>query len=154
MQVKHLKEGLAPYDDEDFVEIAAILKDGELLKSHPLYSVGSAVAAGGLDSTVVLLSPPDQAIEARRGDTPRVRAKIHTTIGIYANGERVVNGCPSDELADHITYNIKMRPGRALFLDGYCIHRGYLNREDITPLEMAFIGPDGPRATEASNPRR
>ena len=49
---------------------------------------------------------------------------IHTTIGLYPNGEYKVNGVPSEKLADHINYNIHMRPGRALILDTFVIYEG------------------------------
>ena len=62
---------------------------------------------------------------------------IHTTIGVY-NTEGVpykTNGVPSENLADHIKYNIQMRPGRALFLDGVCIWNGYLTWERCEAME-------------------
>ena len=54
---------------------------------------------------------------------------IHTTTGVYNNDERKTNGVPSEGLANHIKYNITRRPGRAFFLDGVCIHTGYLSDE-------------------------
>lgn len=44
--------------------------------------------------------------------------EIHTTIGLYLNGDYVVNGVLDDHLANHIKYNINNRWGRALFVDG------------------------------------
>lgn len=49
---------------------------------------------------------------------------IHTTIGVYPNKERKVNGVRSENLAEHIQYNIRFRHGRALFVDGKCIYKG------------------------------
>ena len=49
---------------------------------------------------------------------------IHTTIGVYPDGSRKVNGVPSENLASHIQYNIRFRPGRSFFVDGKCIHKG------------------------------
>lgn len=49
---------------------------------------------------------------------------IHTTIGLYPNGEFKVNGVKSENLTDHINYNINMRPGRALILDTFVIYEG------------------------------
>jgi hypothetical protein len=63
---------------------------------------------------------------------------IHTTIGVYANGDRKTNGVPSEDLAVHIWYNLKMRPGRAFFLDGICLNNGYLNQEEVDRLEKEF----------------
>lgn len=54
---------------------------------------------------------------------------IHTTIGLYLNGDYVVNGVSSEDLNDHINYNIKYRFGRALFVDGECIHKGYFDNQ-------------------------
>lgn len=61
---------------------------------------------------------------------------IHTTIGVYANGDYKSNGVESKNLAGHIQYNIKLRPGRALFVDGLCIHKGYLSTEECERLEQ------------------
>lgn len=55
---------------------------------------------------------------------------ISTTIGLYANGEYVVNGVSHKDLAIHIAYNKSFRPGRALIVDGVCVHTGYLSSED------------------------
>jgi hypothetical protein len=49
---------------------------------------------------------------------------IHHTRGVYPNGDFKDNGVPSENLAEHINYNVLFRPGRALFLDGFCIYRG------------------------------
>lgn len=60
---------------------------------------------------------------------------IHTTIGVYNNGDRKVNGVPSEDLAAHIRYNTVMRFGRALFLDGLCIYNGCLSWERCKEIE-------------------
>lgn len=49
---------------------------------------------------------------------------IHTTIGVYPNGSYKSNGVPSENLAEHIAYNIKNRFGRALYLDSILIYDG------------------------------
>ncbi len=64
---------------------------------------------------------------------------LHTTIGVYNNGDRKVNGVPSENLAGHIQYNLHFRPGRALFVDGKCLHRGYLDRERCDALEEELV---------------
>lgn len=51
--------------------------------------------------------------------------KIHTTIGIYANGDYVVNGVKASDLEEHIKYNIDMRPGRTFMVDGEVVHEGH-----------------------------
>lgn len=53
-------------------------------------------------------------------------SKIHTTIGLYSNGDYVVNGVHEDHLNDHIKYNTTFRGGRALFVDGACVYTGYM----------------------------
>lgn len=60
---------------------------------------------------------------------------IHHTMGVYANGDRVNNGVMTEHLDDHITYNRAMRPGRALFVDGRCVHRGYIPQETCDAIE-------------------
>lgn len=54
---------------------------------------------------------------------------IHTTVGVYNNDSFKVNGVSSEFLQDHIDYNIKYRFGRALFVDGKCVHEGYLSKD-------------------------
>ena len=60
---------------------------------------------------------------------------IHTTIGVYLDGSKKVNGVTSERLADHIRYNLDFRPGRALFVDGICLHRGGLDSVRCDTLE-------------------
>ena len=61
---------------------------------------------------------------------------IHTTVGLYANGEFKINGVPSDKLARHIKYNMNHRWGRGFFLDGICIHKGYLDSHMVHEMEL------------------
>lgn len=56
--------------------------------------------------------------------------KIHTTIGLYRNGDYVVNGVNEEYLETHIRYNISCRGGRALFVDGKCVHTGYMTQDE------------------------
>ena len=56
---------------------------------------------------------------------------MHTTIGVYKNMEYKVNGVDPNDLASHINYNITHRFGRALFVDGRCIYKGYLTDKQI-----------------------
>ena len=56
---------------------------------------------------------------------------IHTTIGIYANGDFKINGVSEDHLESHIEYNQKYRPGRALVVDGKIEYCGYLKESEI-----------------------
>lgn len=57
--------------------------------------------------------------------------KIHTTVGVYRSNDFKTNGVAPEHLEDHIEYNLKMRPGRALFVDGVCKNQGYLSDEQL-----------------------
>lgn len=54
---------------------------------------------------------------------------IHTTMGVYNSDDFVTNGVADEHLESHIEYNKKWRFGRALFVDGKCVHQGYLSKE-------------------------
>jgi hypothetical protein len=56
---------------------------------------------------------------------------IHQTYGFYANGSWKCNGVDPKDLDSHIMYNLKMRPGRAFFVDGECLNMGYLDEPEI-----------------------
>ena len=56
---------------------------------------------------------------------------IHHTMGVYLNGDRVHNGVAPEHLEHHIEYNQTMRPGRALFVDGVCKNKGYLDQTTV-----------------------
>lgn len=49
---------------------------------------------------------------------------IHYTRGVYPNGQFKNNGVESKNIASHIWYNMSLRPGRALFVDGICLYEG------------------------------
>ena len=55
---------------------------------------------------------------------------LHQTVGVYANGSFKRNAVKPEHLQDHIDYNLKMRPGRAFFVDGECLNRGYLTESE------------------------
>lgn len=63
---------------------------------------------------------------------------IHTTIGVYLNGDYKVNGVKTENLESHIEYNKEMRFGRALLVDGKVVHLGYYKESDRTTLEEKF----------------
>lgn len=63
---------------------------------------------------------------------------IHHTRGTYTNGSFKDNGVSSENLAEHIKYNLLMRPGRAFFLDGICLNEAYLTKEEVTDMEKKF----------------
>ncbi len=61
---------------------------------------------------------------------------IHQCFGVYASGRIVGNGVYSENLEEHIAYNLLNRPGRALIVDGVVRNRGYL---DQTKIDVALI---------------
>lgn len=61
--------------------------------------------------------------------------KIHHTMGVYLDGNRVHNGVHPEDLQGHIEYNVAMRPGRAFFVDGICHHIGYFTIEACAVIE-------------------
>lgn len=57
--------------------------------------------------------------------------KIHTTIGVYLNGDYKINGVKEEDLDHHIKYNILWRFGRALIVDGKIVFCGYWKEKDL-----------------------
>lgn len=57
---------------------------------------------------------------------------IHHTRGVYPDLSYKDNGVRSENIAHHTSYNMRFRPGRALFVDGVCIYKGRLSEEQIT----------------------
>lgn len=61
--------------------------------------------------------------------------RIHHCVGVYNSdgrgdfASRMHNGVATEHLRDHIEYNLVMRFGRALFIDGICVNEGYLGTE-------------------------
>lgn len=64
--------------------------------------------------------------------------KIHTTIGVYPNGDYKTNGVREDLLESHIEYNKTMRFGRALLVDGKVVHLGSYEESNRKTLEKKF----------------
>jgi hypothetical protein len=64
----------------------------------------------------------------------------HVSIGVYNSDEYVVNIVRPEDLEDHIWYNKTFRFGRALFVDGKCIHKGYLDNDKIKQWEEKLKG--------------
>jgi len=75
-------------------------------------------------------------IEAILGKIPK--KQIYSTIGVYNNGSKKFNGVAHEDLKTHIAYNLILRFGRALFLEGICLYSGYLDSNRITQLEEEF----------------
>ena len=63
---------------------------------------------------------------------------IHTTVGIYLNGDHKTNGVIPENLESHIEYNKTYRYGRALLVDGKVVHLGYYSESDREELERKF----------------
>lgn len=57
--------------------------------------------------------------------------KVHTTIGIYPNGDFKTNGVSTEHLQTHIDYNLTYRPGRALVVDNKIIYNGQVSQSVI-----------------------
>lgn len=58
-----------------------------------------------------------------------------TSVRVYNNGDEVIQAVAKDDLSNHIEYNTIMRFGCALFIDGQCIHNGYLDKDRIHTIE-------------------
>ena len=58
--------------------------------------------------------------------------KIITCVGVYPDGSKVFNGVLESDLKTHIEYNKTFRPGRALFVDGECVHEGQCYKDRIS----------------------
>jgi len=63
---------------------------------------------------------------------------IHTTIGVYRNGDYKVNGVDSEWLESHIEYNKENRWGRALLVDGKVVYLGDYKESEREDLEARF----------------
>lgn len=70
-----------------------------------------------------------KAIQLLDSSFSLVSPKFYYGVGVYNNDSMKTNHIQDSHLPDHIAYNLVMRPGRALFINGVCIHRGYLSQE-------------------------
>lgn len=70
---------------------------------------------------------------------------IHTTVGLYPNGDHKSNGVESENLAEHIRYQ-RFRPGRTFYVDGVEINEGNATQETkdkfLTTLESIVYTKD------------
>ncbi len=64
--------------------------------------------------------------------------QVFSTIGVYISKERKYNGVARDDLKAHVQYNLDMRWGRALFVEGVCVNQGYLDNSNTSRLEKEF----------------
>jgi len=53
----------------------------------------------------------------------------HSTVGVYGNQTFQINIVSENDLENHIKYNVIMRPGRLLFVDGKYHSGGCLKKE-------------------------
>lgn len=60
---------------------------------------------------------------------------IICTVGVYANLDRVYNGVAIEDLVSHMNYNLQARPGRALFIEAICFHKGNLTQDEMESIE-------------------
>ncbi len=72
---------------------------------------------------------------------------IHQSYGVYPNMGMVRNGVPTEHLKEHIAFNIKHRPGRALIVDGVCLFKGNLDQVKIDAamiviMQQPYLGHD------------
>ena len=63
---------------------------------------------------------------------------IHTTIGVYPNGDVMINGVDEKNLEEHVAYNKKFRPGRALLVDGECVYKGNADDDTIATAQHTY----------------
>lgn len=68
----------------------------------------------------------------------RLPAIVHT-MGVYNNGSWKDNGVAWEHMTDHVYYNLVNRFGRALFIDGVCVNRGYLGEERCAQIEGLWL---------------
>ena len=81
-----------------------------------------------------------------------MKTTIHTTIGLYNNMTYKINGVLNEDLDIHINYNKQFRFGRALFVDGKCVHEGTLSKEKLKEFENIIRWDTKFRLTEHTYP--
>lgn len=59
--------------------------------------------------------------------SPNMGNGNHICIGVYSSGDYKVNIVEDAHLESNVEYNRVFRPGRAYFVDGVCVQKGYLN---------------------------
>lgn len=60
----------------------------------------------------------------------------HKVVNVYTNEDFVIEEISKNKLIEHISYNKTMRFGRAIFVDGKCVHKGYLTKDQIKQWEV------------------
>ena len=74
--------------------------------------------------------------------------RIYHTRGVYASLHHKDNGVKGVHLADHIKYNVVMRFGRALFIEGICFNQGYLSKEECETQAKKLVGVKASKDTQ------
>ena len=79
-----------------------------------------------------------------------VKMPNHFTVGVYNNNQYKTNVVRHEDLESHIEYNKTWRFGRALFVDGECVNKGYLSDERIAEWteKISKMKPDLSKSTE------
>jgi hypothetical protein len=80
----------------------------------------------------------DELPDAERRDMIRKAEAApvkHHTVGVYKNQSYKQNCVPDFELEQHVKYNTEYRWGRGLFVDGKCVHQGYLSDAEVATWE-------------------
>lgn len=72
-----------------------------------------------------------KAIDEINAQVAKSGKKILHTRGVYSSGDHKENGVALEHINEHIPYNLMFRWGRALFVEGFCINKGYLSEEEI-----------------------
>jgi hypothetical protein len=63
------------------------------------------------------------------------QTKVYQTIGVYNDNSQKTNFVENEHLSEHIAYNLIYRPGRAFFVNGICLNKGYLDNKRVGKLE-------------------
>lgn len=103
-----------------------IVETNELLELVKTFQENFVDCALFIDSCLVFLGKIEKEILSQfsNGISIPNESKIYTTIGVYANGNQKSNGVVETHLPIHIAYNIRMRFGRALIINGICVYPG------------------------------
>ena len=65
--------------------------------------------------------------------------KTHLSVRFYSNGQSTINRVAHEDILTHIWYNITLRFGCALFIDGELLYKGYMkSEEDEVKLKQAY----------------
>lgn len=137
----------AIYVQSDFgIHDEARAEPGDILVVYEVCDDGEYIVAKLSDSKCVKYGEgldSEKKFKCGRGALAPITEKnsrVHTTVGIYNTDTYwKTNGVLSFRLKDHIEYNLKLRGGRALVVDGAVVFDGYLNQERLDHLLVERI---------------